>query len=365
MFPWVKLSLDNGDGDDDNDGLGFLGFSVQTFRIRKISHAIYLIALQTCILLLFNANLLGSVTETTRNFSSRSIDEKQTQIYVNMTTVRNPNGSSFIEEGVWSQFSPWVWTDTRGAINTDELVQRSVPRNTTIAMYGSSHLREIYFQMLHLEHGQSYNGKLSHEEYWIASGDPDGEGNRSICDPARTGYVDGLYGIDLVNCGRPTFRVVPEMGGNVVVSFKTFLHTPDADNLFKRRLEDAGLYCPDVLVVDIGIWGARGMRNKMGSSQTPLPTLTQTEELAYYIEWVQETFHQSIIAWVVGGSTFDDEIRSRLQGEIIFSKDRLLENHSARMPCVHGCGGPVTRVIALRLLDWIEQIRPDREGTTN
>jgi hypothetical protein len=262
---------------------------------------------------------------------------------------------NLIGNGSWSQRQPWVWTDEYGTINTNELVRRSVPRNFSIAMYGSSHLREVYFQMLHLERGQAYDGILSQVEKKIASGAPDVEGDRSKCDPWRTGGIKGLYGVDLVNCGRPTFRVVHEMGGNVAISFKTFLHTPDADALFQSRLQHEGMYYPDVLVVDIGIWGARG--NKMGPSQS-MPLLTPTKEIMYYIEWVRVTFNRSHIAWVVGGSKYDVEIRSRLYGDTILAKDRLLRHRNTNMPCVHGCGGPVTRVLATRLLDWMQQIKP-------
>jgi hypothetical protein len=72
----------------------------------------------------------------------------------------------------------------------------------TVVFYGSSHLREMYFTFVKLARGLSYNSnnvkELGEAVTNVGSGFPDTDGNRSLCDPNRTGYVQGAYGVDLV-----------------------------------------------------------------------------------------------------------------------------------------------------------------------
>jgi hypothetical protein len=75
------------------------------------------------------------------------------------------------------------------------------------------------------------------------------------------------YGVDLAACGEPGFRLVPELDGSgspsaassrVAVGFKTYMHTPDAEDVLLRKLAASGLREPDVLIVEAGSpWGLR------------------------------------------------------------------------------------------------------------
>jgi hypothetical protein len=65
--------------------------------------------------------------------------------------------------------------------------------------------------------------------------------------------MDGKYGVDLVNCGPPGFKVITELSHNLSIGFKTFLHTPDAERSMMERLAQAG-QTPKVVVADIAVW---------------------------------------------------------------------------------------------------------------
>jgi hypothetical protein len=135
----------------------------------------------------------------------------------------------------------------------------------------------------------------------------------------------------------------------LVIAFKTFLHTPDAENLFLARLEAATMRHPAIVVVDLGVWGARGKQ-----MATPLTSTVMTvhAEVEYYVGWVHASFPEAVIIWVIGGEpggTLEVELIQNQSNAVIFSKAALLKRTPKEMVCGHGCGGPVLRVQAQML----------------
>jgi hypothetical protein len=262
--------------------------------------------------------------------------------------------------------------------------QFTVPWKTnyrTVVFYGSSHLRELYFSFVRLARGLSYNNMadLGVAVTTVGSGFPDTDGNRSLCDPTRTGYIQGAYGVDLVHCGAPTIRLVPELvdesnnNSSVAIGFKTFLHTPDADTRFLQVIESHGLRHPDILLVDVGIWGLRG--DKRGGNATF--TFTPEQELEYYLLWIADNFETSRVVWIYEPIARDPHLSglilsrleqmvaastsksNRMKQHVLFRKDWLMQNKPKRMPCRHGCGGPLVGIMALLIRDWM--LRPVSE----
>jgi hypothetical protein len=244
--------------------------------------------------------------------------------------------------------------------------------NRTVVFYGSSHLRELYFSFVRLTRGLHFNVGLESNVTNVGSGFPDTHGNRALCDPDRTGYIQGAYGVDLVNCGAPTIRLVPELDphkNSVAIGFKTFVHTPDADQRFLTVLESYGLRHPDILLVDVGIWGLRG--DKRGGSSNI--TYTPEQEVDYYLTWILDKFESSRVVWIYETSEHDQHlsrlILSRLEQivanqtitskHVLLRKDWLMENKPNRMPCRHGCSGPLMGIMALLIRDWL--LRPVSE----
>ena len=221
-------------------------------------------------------------------------------------------------------------------------------KNNTVVFYGSSHLRELYFSFIRLDRGLLSGTKLERVVMNVGSGHWG-----KNCDPNHTGFVNGNYGLDLINCGSPSRRLVPELGEGVAIGFKTFLHTPEADGRFASFLESNGLQHPDVVILDAGIWGTRG--GKMNGTMTPI------QEIEYYIRWVRTTFPSSQLVWIFGGSSMgglDDLILPRLPTDassVIVRKDLLMKNKPRRrkLPCGHGCAGPVIDILALLIRDWL------------
>jgi hypothetical protein len=277
--------------------------------------------------------------------------------------------------------------------------QIAVPWKTndmSVVFYGSSHLRELYFSFVRLARGlnDSNQKDLGHNVTTVGSGFPDTDGNRSLCDPDRTGYIQGAYGVDLVNCGAPTIRLVPELvnennqnsNSSVAIGFKTFLHTPGADALFLKVMESYGprLRHPDILLIDVGIWGLRGDKRGGNVGSSTNTTLTPEEEVEYYVSWISDNFASSRIVWIYEPIAHDPHlsqlILSRLeqirdiatskskatsksilnqQQHVLFRKDWLMQNKPKRMPCRHGCGGPLVGIMALLIRDWM--LRPVSE----
>lgn len=235
-------------------------------------------------------------------------------------------------------------------------------RNISLVFYGSSHIRELYLAMVRAVHGLPGNAKLSHDLTYIASG----ERYRSrACDPARRGWVSGKLGVDLPACGLPGRRRILELGhDDVAIGFKTFLHTPDADEQFLHFLKATSprLGRPQIVVVDVGIWGPRG--DKMGG--TANYTMTPQEEMDYYLHWIEYAFSTSIILYIhekLSNSFLSENVLPNIQklssfhqGRwVIVRKDMLQQNKPDRMPCGHGCSGPVLHTLAQLILEWLQQ----------
>ena len=184
------------------------------------------------------------------------------------------NKTLSISKGIWSRQAPWIWKDGAQTYDTSVLQHLDIPTGLTVGMYGSSYMREIYFDMLRLVRNQSASGKIDEDERWIPSGDPARYGSTARC---RKG---AQHGANMKDCGPPGFRINPPkctgskwpfvnhtsksymcmadiFKGTLVYGFKTYMFTPDADELFLKRLVDSGVRHPDVILVGIGIWGCR------------------------------------------------------------------------------------------------------------
>ena len=273
----------------------------------------------------------------------------------------------------WSQKeSVWTWTNqhpnsTHHEIAVDLINHRPMDYNKSLVFYGSSHLRELYFALIRLHRGVSVNETLEDEVMQVGSGSRDApHWNQRLCDAKQSGTRLGMYGVDLVHCGPPGKRLVPELApAQVAIGFKTVLHTPQAEDLFVEFLRESHLKSPSVVVVDVGIWGPRG--NKTGGGcQT---VMNPTDELEYYLDWIQTTFSSSKIIYVYDDKVYNAEplfnssyILTRLQAtvqnsqhQVLLRKDLVERGMPPHMPCGHGCAGPVMHVMAHLLLDWLTE----------
>lgn len=242
--------------------------------------------------------------------------------------------------------------------------------NSSLVFYGSSHIRELYASLIRLEQGLPYHKELPEEVTYLPSGS---RYQSKECDPTRRGWITGLLGVDLEKCGLPGRRMVPELGDRVAIGFKTFLHTPEADSQFLDFLSQHGLREPDVVVVDVGIWGPRG--TKIGG--TVDYELTPDQELSYYMKWIRTSFPQSKIVFVFEHLKLFPALQTSILKNIldistgagkypvsayVLRKDYLLKSKPRRMPCGHGCAGPVMNTAALVFLEWLEKSVSDAAG---
>jgi hypothetical protein len=187
-------------------------------------------------------------------------------------------------------------------------------------------------------------------------------------DPAKAEqFRNTKYGIDLDACGYPGKRVVPELGQGVAIGFKTFIHTPQADQVFVDFLNENNLRHPDVLVIDIGIWGGRD--NKTGGIITDEQPMTQDQELDYYFEWLQTTFPRSKKVIIMDGwnytyygATEASMIHPRIHDfagkdtqTTLLRKYQILHRMESNQKCNHGCAGPAMYVTAKLFLEWMEE----------
>ena len=233
---------------------------------------------------------------------------------------------------------------------------------TTVVMYGSSHVRGLYLALIRLHRGLDLMSRLERNATYVMNGMWSPK-----CDPERSGFLNGSYGVDLVACKEPTKRIALELGHkNVAIGFKTFLHTPDADNLmiqFLERQRHPRLRHPQVLITDIGVWGARGAR-MAGSANT---TMTKEQELDYNIDWLRSTFPRSQILLILENETTYERVgleglarRKILQfaennpSVTLLRKDMVMKEMNPKMRCDHGCAGPVMVVVAHLVLDWLK-----------
>lgn len=190
------------------------------------------------------------------------------------------------------------------------------------------------------------------------------------------------YGVDIANCGAPGKRLVPELAStnattngepvNVAIGFKTYLHTPDADDLFVDFLAQHNLRHPTVLILDVGMWGPRGRR--LGTNRTNT-VWTPEQELEYYLNWIETTFPYSklifqyetpVIMKSLGPAILEGQSRicarrnlhhyPKEDQAVILRKDIILASKPDDMPCEHGCVGPLTMVVGILMMEWIQQV---------
>ena len=259
------------------------------------------------------------------------------------------------------------------------VLESATDTSTSVVFYGSSHLRAMYFSLVRLERGNKFNGPLEEEITSVGSG-ASREKQSESCDPKHSGYVSGKYGIDLKGCGLPRTRTVPELyngdKAKVAIGFKTFLHTPDAEQAFVDFLSENDLRHPTVLVVDMGIWGTRGSRMAGADYPNTQKALKPEEEVDYYFNWIETTFPTSKVVYVVERNVkvsmelLDKMIIPKIlkrveettkgpsvQASFMIRKDLILETvPKTNLPCNHGCEGPVTTVLATLLLDWLSEV---------
>lgn len=327
----------------------------QSLYAKKNSRVLALLSLCVFISYVF---FLGHSASGAKNQSSHARARDKTKARRNVI----PNGDA---SSVWSlQGDAWKWTDTT---SQSILVPHAKPytwlpldtftkNETTIVFYGSSHLRELYFSLIRLRRGISWQEKLEPVVMQVGSGIPDKINHREVS-------KCGGEGVDIAHCGQPAKRLVPELGRGVAIGFKTFLHTPDAEDLFVEFLSNVGLRHPSVFVVDVGVWGPRG-NHRGGRAQTILHPL---EEIQYYLDWIQTTFPSSRVVYVYDNKHSSQEyvrkhaavILDRLLqiaddgNGVVIRKDIVMNGMPESFPCGHGCAGPVMEVVARLFLGWL------------
>jgi hypothetical protein len=238
---------------------------------------------------------------------------------------------------------------------------------TSVVIYGSSHLREFMVALVRIHRLDTLRKKIKGGVTAVGAGlHPPPPACLVDPDPAKAEHFKNTkYGIDLDACGSPGKRVVPELGRGVAIGFKTFVHTPQADQLFVDFLNDNQLRHPDVLVMDIGIWGGRD--NKTGGIISE--TMTLDQELDYYFEWLQTTFPRSKKVLVMDGwnytyygATEAAMINPRLLAFVgkdpqttLLRKYQIMQRMESNQKCNHGCAGPVMYLTAKLFLEWMEE----------
>lgn len=274
----------------------------------------------------------------------------------------------FSFDGTWihQDHDVWLWKNTDGRNYSSESSQQhpaplsSILQrrdNASLVLYGSSHLREVYFNLVRQEQGLRYNATLPDVVKEVHSGS---QWKSRLCDSKQKGFRTGLFGIDLIKCGPPGRRMIPEIDVNrTAYAFKAFLHTPDAEDHFLQFLTNHSLRSPSTIVLDVGVWGCRGA--KLGGSVNY--TMTRPEEVDYYLQWSLASFPNSHVIFLLepAKSPVAKMIRRKaLQLEKsqdrvhALRKDVLMQNLPPELPCDHGCAGPVTHVVASVLAEWME-----------
>jgi hypothetical protein len=308
----------------------------------------------------------------------------------------------------------WLWLDESGKTwRLDDYGDSAWASGLRVVFYGSSHLRELHYEIvrwhlgLPIGMGNAERMNIKNEDsVAFASSATDlkddlprevkmvgcrscneSRGDCAGCDNRRFGRP--LDGVDMEVCGLPGYRVVEELSDTVAIGFKTYIHTPLTEALLIERLHRDGLQKPDVLVLDCGVWGARG---GLGFDETDgkelyhykLPTFR--DEVEYFVSWVHTQFPDSLVLWVYGfcelaSSTFTsletcmgiqrslvDAIENFRQlgravgADVLVNKSRIAGwgSHDGReaaipglryvrpvaMRCGHGCRGPALRVLS-------------------
>ena len=238
----------------------------------------------------------------------------------------------------------------------------------SMVFYGSSHMRELHLAMIRLVRGLQYMEELEPNVTNVGSGTKLALNPLwKHCDPGKTGWSDAKYGVDMKSCGVPGKRLVPELGENIAIGFKTFIHTPEADDIFVTWLQQqqdvVHVRHPKVLIADVGVWGPRGTK----MSTTLNYTLSLQEEIDEYLTWLRMTFPTTHIVFIVGGSEQPSRVTNAVLVALqllsdrdptkqvhLFRKDWIMKHKLPEMECQHGCKGPVLVLMATILLDWLE-----------
>lgn len=271
----------------------------------------------------------------------------------------------------------WVWTNANrssddGTVLEDQVIRipKSFPskrsfqdiagNETSVVFYGSSFIRELYFALIRLQRGNVFNQTLEEAVMFVPSCEHVEDCNR----------VDKA-GVDLEICGLPGRRRVPELSERVAIGFKTYLHTPDADENFIDFLSDHGLRHPDVLVVDVGVWGTRGGR--LGGTATFV--MKPEDEIDYYLRWLQMRFPRTVLTFIkdiparstaliqaLVNNGLADFLANNSNSSVIFPKNLLQTTMDIDAPCGHGCSGPVVVVLANLFLDWLGSVAQMGQG---
>jgi hypothetical protein len=270
-------------------------------------------------------------------------------------------------------------------------------KKISVVLYGSSHMRELYFGLIRLKRGRAFNSDLEPAVKQVGFKPI----HRQLCyDPPSDPL--GKMGVDLENCGSLDKRIVPELSPTdnasndpppptVAIGFKTFLHTPDAEQEFVEFLSRHGLRHPTVLVVDVGIWGPRGHRTWSKSNTTHIIIPSNNTEVDYYLDWITTTFPVTHVAYVYEDTPYGyfPEMyayilhrlvqlqnnnhtitaakhslsssstainTTQIPSSLILRKDIITKNLPKPMPCGHGCAGPVIEVLARYFLGWLHDL---------
>ena len=110
------------------------------------------------------------------------------------------------------------------------------------------------------------------------------------------------------------------------------------------------------------MWGTRGSR--FGGH------LSEAQEITYFLDWVQSHFPTAI--WLIGGSenragreieqelisNIDKALRARKrERDFIFDKRWLIRSQPRAMPNGHGGAGPLMRVEAQIVVNWVNALK--------
>lgn len=242
------------------------------------------------------------------------------------------------KNGYWIQSGDdWFWQDGSGK-RWNTSLKRQTWRNPShvippMVWYGSSFIRELYLETERLQYGiTSRNNcdlppgakpkqthppvcRLSPEDWHVMDSTHPAE-DGADCLPAQYAFTldsmssckfehpmwwrlcpsfQGLEGIDMDMCGPPGFRTSSDL--SLAIGFKTFLHSPSADDLFLSRL-DALRRDAQLVVAELGTaWGARNGRSPYNKKKWA--NLTKEEEVDYYVHWVHRVaFPGRLVLWI-------------------------------------------------------------------
>ena len=250
--------------------------------------------------------------------------------------MRSATRAALSPAGSWTRHGTgWAWRDSTGRIfpaarPAQKRWSFATFPKAAVVLYGSSHTRELYLEILRVHFGTSSSdvcpGK-SNLGGCETDAEAEARGQRAApvaapmwaqCLPAHTtrvgsrspyeycmhgqeqgfaascnGWPPRLEGINIKLCGAPGFRIATELApARLAVGFKTYPLTPETEAVLLERLQAAGMRHPDVAVAEFPPpWGFRGARQG--------PAMTEEQERSYYVKWVHEVaFPRTPVLWV-------------------------------------------------------------------